>query len=482
LLLLLTVSPACSDDDDTAPAADAGVTAGNSAGGTSAAGRSGAGNGGTGGSKTATGPAQLGAACVKDGDCTGGNLCDQEIPQVISVPGAPNGGKIDQSLFPGGSCTPLKLGTYNPGTTCDPTEPRGAQGCGEDGVCTVENTPTSSADGSTPQVACRKTCEPSAEKSGCDREGYTCDFVNRYCLEGCRDDAECRILTRDTDNNGQADTLAYDESSTATCNKTTARCEHPAGGKKSSDACASDAECAEDGVCIVDGSQLAGQRFPGGTCTRRGCEFEGLECDSGTVCQALRPWLGASATEALCFEQCTVGAESADLRSGAKGHGEGCRDGYRCHYNGGKGAESGVCVGGVYNDIKNNNVGSLCKVNSDCYSPYGLGYCLIYGITNTLQSPGICTLFDCAAPGLPKDLCGAGNECVSTGDGDETMCAHDCKAASDCPADYACTDDDRDATTPKTCFPLCLSKDDCRSNEQCKPINTTSMAGTCQLQ
>jgi hypothetical protein len=139
-------------------------------------------------------------------------------------------------------------------------------------------------------------------------------------------------------------------------------------------------------------------------------------------------------------------------------------------------------VGGNYNGVTKNNVGAECKTNADCYSPYGLGYCLVYQVSATEALPGICTLFDCAVPGLPLDICGDGNECVSTGDADETNCQHHCKDANECPKGFACTDDDMDTKTPKNCIPPCLSDADCRSGEKCIIVSSTSRAGLCRLQ
>jgi hypothetical protein len=178
-----------------------------------------------------------------------------------------------------------------------------------------------------------------------------------------------------------------------------------------------------------------------------------------------------------------VGKEPADLRTGVEGHGDGCRAGYRCHYNGGPGADSGVCVGGNYNDVTTNNIGQTCETNADCYSPFGLGYCIQYQVSNTEVLPGICTLFDCAAPGLPTDVCGDKSVCVSQGeDTDETNCERTCKDASECGKGFACTDGDGDSGTPKTCIPPCETDADCRNGEKCIIQNAGSTVGLCRLQ
>ena len=470
LVVLSLLFLACGDDN-TAPTSAAGSGGGGGKGGSSgsSAGRGGSAGGGGGSS-------QLGAACVKDTDCGTGMVCDREISQKATIPGAPAGSStIDESIFPGGSCTPTPISVYDPNgmTSCDPSEPIGSQKCGSDGVCSVENVMGDQ------MVACRKACEPSATSSGCDRDGYTCDFVNHDCIEGCRSDTECRLTVVESANGSGTD-LGYDSSSKSTCNTSTGRCTHPAGSSKTGDACDRSEACDGDSsICISASAAPAGLSFPGGACTHVGCDVKGLECEDGTVCEPLRPWLDGSQTQPLCLTRCTVGAEPASQQLGKSGHGEGCREGYRCHYNGGAGAKSGVCAGGVYNDVKTNNIGATCKTDDECYSPFGLGYCLVYGLPNGGTATGICTLMDCGAPGLPNDVCGPGNECVGQ-QGDQSMCQHTCKAADECPAGFGCTDDDMDPSTAKTCYPLCGTTADCRNGEQCKPLSTAmGSAGLC---
>jgi hypothetical protein len=197
----------------------------------------------------------------------------------------------------------------------------------------------------------------------------------------------------------------------------------------------------------------------------------------------LRPFNGEPSTEPLCFQGCKVGAEGKDLQLGEKGHGDKCREGYRCHYNG-AGPDAGVCVGGNYNAVTKNNVGAECTKDADCYSPFGLGTCALYEFPNNVSS-GICMISDCAVPGLPADLCGENNECVASGSSsgsDETTCLHHCKQAADCPTGFACTDDDMDAKTAKNCIPLCLENADCRPDQKCNKIEADQLGGVCGLQ
>lgn len=470
LISVISLS-ACGGDDDP-PAQN---QAGSGSSGT-AAGSGGASAGSSGGG--AKGEPQLGAACTRDADCSGGYVCDEEVMSSVPVSGAP-GGVIDQFVFPGGSCTPKRATLFEQGSTasCNPGGAIGDQGCGEEGICDIV--------GQTTQgfiVGCRKACDPEAEESGC-RSGYACSFTDKYCSEGCQSDTECRIGPIDSDDDGVFDMNGYDSASNVTCDPATARCVHGAGPQASGESCMRDDDCPENGVCIVEGTQVAGQVFPGGHCTRPGCDNPANECDNGTVCESLRPWQLESPTVPLCFEQCKVGSEAADLRTGMAGHGEGCREGYRCHYNGGSGADSGVCVGGNYNAVTTNNVGQSCETNADCYSPFGLGTCAVYRVTDTEVLPGICTIFDCAVPGLPTDVCGANSECVSQGlDNDETNCERQCKDASECAKGFACTDGDDDPMTPKTCIPPCLTDGDCKTGEKCIRLSVDAQGGLCRLQ
>jgi hypothetical protein len=130
--------------------------------------------------------------------------------------------------------------------------------------------------------------------------------------------------------------------------------------------------------------------------------------------------------------------------------------------------------------VTTNNIGAGCKANSECYSPFGMARCLRYGLPDNLSSAGICTLLDCNAPGLPKDLCGAGNECVGSS-ADQATCEHNCTSANECPASFACSDDDGDPATTKVCYPVCETNADCRTNERCQMFPSFAV-GQCVLQ
>jgi hypothetical protein len=411
--------------------------------------------------------------CTSDADCPDNTFCDKEIASMVALGGAPSG-MIDQSLFPGGSCSPKPLTPYDSMAACDSSLPQPVQGCGPNGRCVLESLNDQTLAG------CRAACEPSSTTSGCQRSGYTCDWNLHACIEGCRADAECRVQVRDNNNDGQADSLVYDTESSAVCDPKTSRCSHPGSASVPiGSSCQRLDDCMAGDQCLEGPRAAGGIDFPGGYCTRAGCDISGRECAGDAVCQPLRPWLGAANETPLCLLSCDVGAESDENKLGAKGHGEGCREGYRCHYNGGEGAADGVCVGGVYNDIRTNNIGKACTSNNECYSPYGYGQCLIYSATEArIRAPrGSCTLIDCAAPGLPDDVCGAGNECIAFS-GDLTFCIHNCTTADECAEGYACTDDDEDPSSPNVCYPACARTADCRTTERCQ-LAAGATAGRC---
>jgi hypothetical protein len=221
---------------------------------------------------------------------------------------------------------------------------------------------------------------------------------------------------------------------------------------------------------------FAGLSFPGGHCTKLGCDVEGRECEgAGAVCTRLRAYNAGLLAPPACFLGCEVGAEPEADRTGVGGHGEGCRAGYRCHYNGA--GTDGVCVGGNYTALTDNNVGASCMTDADCYSPFGLGSCLALAV-GSVQPGGSCAILDCNVPGLPEDLCGPGNQCVGLS-GDLTFCAKSCSKASECAADYACADDDFDPTTPRICYPSCVEDQDCREGESCSVVDEANMIGAC---
>jgi hypothetical protein len=412
-----------------------------------------------------------------NGDCDKGLFCDAEMDLSVTIDNLPGGAaKLSRSAFPGGTCTPIPAGPYDMtgATSCDPTLAPDAQRCGPTGACVL-------VDGFAETiVGCRPRCVPSATKSGCDRSGYTCSFEVEACVEGCQSDEECRLIVVDNNNDGMADSAMYDDKSRSVCDTDTFRCTHPGTASGvTADPCVRQDDCEPDGQCIDPLSSVVGLDFPGGYCTKVGCDVKGRECaGDGAVCARLRPWSNVSIGPLVCLQSCAVGAEPEADRMGVKGHAKGCREGYRCHYNGTSGTDNGVCVGGNYNAVTTSNLGVTCASNSECYSPYGLGGCLTLSVNGMAPATGMCTVTDCAAPGIPADICGKNGVCHALS-GDQTFCAQNCTTAADCPASYACADDDNDPSTSRICYAACRADADCRAGQETCEIATGATAGQC---
>jgi hypothetical protein len=419
----------------------------------------------------------FGAPCERATDCAGRLFCDRELDQSYAARNLPRGvDEVPSAVFPDGVCAPIPAGPYDPSgvDSCDPLAPPTHQGCGDDGTCIALGISRQT------WVACRPNCEPSADASGCGRRFYTCDFDLRACVEGCQSDEECRLLLVDADGDGRADALAYDDASAAECDVRTYRCTHPGSNVgRTGDPCERLDDCERDGACVQPAQTFADHRFPGGMCTKVGCDVDGRECTGdGAVCARLRSWSPGLLTAPSCLQGCTVGAEPEADRVGTRGHGEGCRDGYRCHYNGGSGAASGVCVGGNYNGVTEDNLGAACETEADCYSPFGLGGCLQLRVGDIRAPRGTCSILDCNVPGLPDEVCGERGDCIGLS-GDLTFCAQRCSSAEECADGYACTDDDADPRTSRICYPACLEDEDCRKDAEICQISPASGVGAC---
>lgn len=392
----------------------------------------------------------VGRACGSDADCPAGE-CTRERRLSLPVRGLPDGrAVIETRLFPGGSCAPDELRPIDDARACDPLAPKGQQGCTACSRCVPLI-----ADGEA-QTICRARCVPRADASGCARPGYTCDRALRVCLEACQSDAECRAFVSDEDGDGQPDVNRYDSGSRAVCSDRTGRCRRPGRiGARAGDSCERHSQCEPGGRCLPADGSLGGFGLPGGYCTKEACDLPGFECaGSETVCASVRSYEDRR-SRALCLRRCTTGAEPEPARLGPGGHGAGCRDGYMCLWNGRQARQldgNGVCVGGNYNSVEEPNIGAACDADSACYSPFGHGLCSMSWAAGDPALPGVCTVVDCAAPGMPADLCGPDAVCASLGH-DRTACLSTCASAADCARGMVCTDDDGVAGTPRLCFP-----------------------------
>ncbi len=324
---------------------------------------------------------------------------------------------------------------------------------------------------------CAMTCTPSLTTSSC-RPSYECSLTSSACVPGCMIDDECRIVRDDTNGNGiidpydpmanpGGDRLVYDASTSGSCNTVTARCEHGGvAGAEAGDSCDHDFECERNGECIQDFGTEGG--WPGGYCTKFGCDVAGNDCAGAGKCQ--ERGVGA----AICLDACEVARTVSTSRFSAT---LGCPAGYTCFWDGtsGLGSSNGGCVPGNFNAVRTNNIGAACTDESTCYSPYGAGQCRDFGSGNH------CTLFDCAAPGMPSDICGSSALCATVSGTDTTFCAPTCTTASDCRLGDGCWDTTAAGIGTggsRICFPGCMADSDCRSTETCVG-GTLTMVGEC---
>ena len=398
------------------------------------------------------------------------------------ISGLPGGGtEVPTTTWIGGYCTTdLAIPVGTPGA-CDFTAADDVDdGCGYCGQCVNAGENVAGV----AVTLCLSSCTPAATTNPC-RAGYTCSFELRGCMPACASDVACRVYREDTNHDGAlergVDRLVYDVESMATCNMTTGRCDHPsAPGAVAGIPCERDSHCEENGECRTE----MASGWPGGYCTKRGCDVRGWECTgAGDVCQIV--------DGPLCLQGCTVGTEPIGDRLGAMGHGLGCRAGYACIWNGSDGAttNNGACIPGNYNDVTMNNVGAPCAAASatddpdlQCYSPFGFGRCITpdrWGGTPALPT-GMCTVLNCAAPGVAAaDPCGPAGQCVSAG-GTLTFCLASCASAAECPLGYACGEVSMTPTDPHACVPNCASGSDCTTDRRCV-IPMGEMVGRCVL-
>lgn len=280
--------------------------------------------------------------------------------------------------------------------------------CGECGVC--------GADG-----PCRRRCDPSLPGRGGCPSAQRCDWSSGTCVEGCLADCECQTRV------DEWGALRFDPEARSACDTTTGRCVHYGGTARIGDPCERDAECPPLAECETD--------WPGGGhCTLYGCA--GRTCSADAACHTrLRD-------VSFCARGCPFAAELGDetLAFGPAGHGEGCREGYACVWNGDLRAgtpDSGICFPGLYNARREPNIGAPCDgldPAADCWSPLGLGFC-------TASPDGWCSVRDCAVPGLPSDFCGPVAVCrFVAGIEDLSICLPRCETDADCPAGLPCTD------------------------------------------
>lgn len=401
----------------------------------------------------------VGAACTRDEDCETGFSCVSELPIEIIASDLPDGAdRLALTAFPGGVCSPLPLLNWDHSRACDPFAPEGRQGCGRCGNCSGINFA-----GGLLLVACLEPCVPSLTTSGCSRDGYSCDLTTHACMHGCSSDVECKIAKLDTDGDGLADTSSYDPESEGSCDPATLRCTRPGrAGAQAGDPCMFDDDCEADGFCYGADRTFAGNPYVDGYCSKDGCDNAGFECAGDGICAELRSWSSLRELGIACRKPCTHGAEAEALRLGSAGHGDTCRAGYMCLWNGVAGDASGHCMPGNYNDVAGPNLGAQCLGSSECYSPSGHGLCL-----TVEEGLSICSVMDCDAPGFDADICGEAGACVLLPDQRRTACMARCTDAGDCPAALGCAlAEGLPTQSIGVCVP-CVNDAECLAGQSC---------------
>lgn len=436
------------------------------------------GNGGTGGidgglacEQVAPLDGELGGSCLGDAfECNGTSVCLAEQTFEVGGPNDPirdypqgQDQSFTVSDFPGDHCTEAFPPSW-PSTECSAAN---SDACLE--ICGLCVPAFSDTD------ICLRRCQAQADSNSTCRDGYDCDLLFDVCDTGCASNDECRVFREDTNQSGElepwdpmtmtGDSLVYDAESTYFCNLDTHRCEHPGSpGAEAGDECDDHQQCEANGSCLDE--DFYG--FPGGYCSKIRCDLD--PCAGDGTCASLG--LGVP----LCAARCQVGsgATPGDPAS-YLGNTQGCREGYTCFWGGIEDDPLGACVPGVFNDQVTNNIGADCSSANDCYSPFGQGACGDADLVCELieEEPGACkvgfgcTVFDCAAPGMPSDVCGANNQCVRTEAG-LSLCVAKCSSAESCLPGAACGDVDDDPLTLDTvCLPFCLFDEECRAGETC---------------
>lgn len=427
-------------------------------------------------------PCALGRVCSAGVSCSVGSCIPAEAATIggtadpiASFPGG--GNSYATTFWVGGYCA--ELGTPTAPFACDPDDPADPV-CGACGTCVDFGN----------QSACLQSCTPNFTDNSSCRDDYACDLGAEACLPaGCEPgiptEPGCRVRRRDDNGvpgiqtpadctampatcGGMAsnfDSLFYDATSTATCDAATFRCVDTDRSVTASggDMCTRDNQCEPRGFCIA-----ASSGWPGGSCIKTRCDLPGNGCANDGVCQE------RGVSIAACLEGCTVGmgavaATPTTWVGGGTTSRGGCRTGYGCWWNGtglAGAADNGVCLPVDYNARSTSNVGASCTADADCYSPFGLGFCL----TGGGFGGGYCSVRDCGAPffsgATPPSVCGAGNACVTGLTPDDpsfALCLDSCTTATECRAGYGCVDM---GGGTRACF-ACESALDCRSGETC---------------
>jgi len=358
------------------------------------------------------GGGEIGAPCASAATCDHGADCLSETVEFMS-------GEMYVEFYLG-AC--ILYGTGPSG--CDPLIPTT---CPEGSKCIFMGSGMGMD-----YYGCWDACEPVDASGnpypyncGC-RTGYRCDPTLGVCMSGCSHDRECceRWWDLNGDYSRQPDEIAFWEGCTNICDNgglfddTTPEvgpCEVSFSCTNNGDPsnrwggpCEGDAWCPPDGTCLDEFHHLdpgTGEpEYPGGYCIKHACNFVGRGCAAhGGACANMgsldNPYY-------LCVGKChfgkTIDDPSYECRQ-TPGEEQAClpvnRDFW---YTPPGGGEDGYCWPGNFPG-GTRELGAACRVDGDCVSPFGLGFCM--GFAGIFMSP-FCSAYCSDRAAIDFSLCG----------------------------------------------------------------------------
>ena len=325
-----------------------------------------------------------GSACTSDAQCTGtGADCWTETTERFRGE--------DYTDNPGGMCVPWGSGT----SVCDPDN---ASSCPSGSSCEYMGSSMG-----TDFYGCMDACLPLDSSGreypfncGC-REGYACDIVSGICTSGCTNDRECceRWWDEDGDFNRDAAEVVEKTGCTNVCDDTPAGiCQATHDCVNNGDAtnvwsgpCEGDAWCPADGRCLDEFNYAP--NFPGGLCIKDRCDVAGRGCTTeGGGCMNL-----GTTTDPFwaCVGRCHFGRQITDPTYECRdttGEEQACNPVLSsAWYTPPTDGSNGFCWPGNFPGGAM-AIGGTCTTDTNCTSPYGLGYCASFtGIT----APSFCS-------------------------------------------------------------------------------------------
>jgi hypothetical protein len=362
----------------------------------------------------------LGRSCITDADCSDVENagCMMELTETFE--------SEFYVTYPGGTCQLWTGGSL----ACDPLDD---SGCPPGSHCIHAGVGYGGID----YYGCIDACAPGDASGalhdwacGC-RMGYRCDIGYEVCLSGCSNDRECCERWNDRDADGRRDEGEVvlwpecgmycdgdDPDETADCRASYACVNPGTAGALVGDPCEHDHQCPVDGMCLSYEDPATGEDvYPGGYCTRMGCEYVGRGCATdGGACLNTGSY---DDPRGMCLKPCRTGSGPGDpgfeCRETA-GQEHACFPVDAMAWIGGvpEGAD-GYCMPGNFAS-GTGGLGEPCEDDSECRSPLGLGRCMEWfgdppfcsvACNEELAEGGVCGEED--PEGVATGLCGWNN-------------------------------------------------------------------------